>query len=53
LSEKLVRDILHDYSKKKRNSTKEIHNAEVILREDSTIDDFIDVVQGNRQYIKW
>jgi len=30
----------------------EIHNAEVILREDSSIDDFIDVVQGNRQYIK-
>ncbi|KAL0484544.1 developmentally-regulated GTP-binding protein [Acrasis kona] len=42
LNEKLVRDILHGYR---------IFNAEVILRYDATIDDFIDVVEGNRQYI--
>lgn len=43
LSEKLVKDILYE---------QKIHNAEVVLRYDATIDDFIDVVEGNRQYIK-
>eukprot|EP01006_Ploeotia_vitrea_P026860 TRINITY_DN59784_c0_g1_i1.p1 TRINITY_DN59784_c0_g1~~TRINITY_DN59784_c0_g1_i1.p1 ORF type:complete len:374 (+),score=19.89 TRINITY_DN59784_c0_g1_i1:36-1157(+) len=42
LSERLVRDILHGYK---------IHNAEVVIREDATVDQFIDVVEGNRQYI--
>ena len=42
LSEKLCRDILHGYK---------IHNAEVLIREDATVDDFIDVVEGNRQYL--
>eukprot|EP01063_Lacrimia_lanifica_P019820 TRINITY_DN27232_c0_g1_i1.p1 TRINITY_DN27232_c0_g1~~TRINITY_DN27232_c0_g1_i1.p1 ORF type:complete len:396 (+),score=151.05 TRINITY_DN27232_c0_g1_i1:75-1262(+) len=42
LSEKLCRDILHDYK---------IHNAEVIVREDCTVDEFIDVVEGNRAYL--
>jgi uncharacterized protein len=29
-----------------------IHNAEVLFREDCTIDDLIDVIEGNRVYIK-
>lgn len=43
LNEKMVYNILHDYK---------IHNAEVLVREDCTVDQFIDVVLGNRQYIK-
>lgn len=42
LNEKMARDILHGYK---------IHNAEVLVREDATVDDFIDVVEGNRQYL--
>lgn len=26
-----------------------IHNAEVLIREDVTVDDFIDVIEGNRK----
>lgn len=29
-----------------------IHNAEVLFREDCTIDDLIDVIEGNRKYVK-
>ena len=29
-----------------------IHNAEVLFREDATIDEFIDVIEGNRKYIR-
>ncbi|KAI8926349.1 P-loop containing nucleoside triphosphate hydrolase protein [Entophlyctis helioformis] len=43
LNEKMVYNILHDYK---------IHNAEVLVREDATVDQFIDVVLGNRKYIK-
>lgn len=43
LSEKLVSQILRDYK---------VHNAEVLIREDCTVDDFIDVVLGNRKYIR-
>jgi small GTP-binding protein len=43
LNEKMVMNILHDYK---------IHNAEVLIREDCTVDQFIDVVLGNRKYIK-
>jgi len=43
LNEKLVYMILHDYK---------IHNAEVLVREDCTVDEFIDVILGNRKYIK-
>ncbi|KAJ3044214.1 Developmentally-regulated GTP-binding protein 2 [Rhizophlyctis rosea] len=42
LNEKMVYNILHDYK---------IHNAEVLVREDATVDQFIDVVLGNRKYI--
>lgn len=43
LSEKLVSQILRDYK---------VHNAEVLIREDVTVDDFIDVVLGNRKYMR-
>lgn len=29
-----------------------IHNAEVLIREDVTVDDIIDVIEGNRKYIR-
>lgn len=29
-----------------------IHNAEILFRDDCSIDDLIDVVEGNRQYVK-
>lgn len=39
----LVNRILHGYK---------IHNAEVLIREDVSVDQFIDVIEGNRKYIK-
>lgn len=42
LSEKLVQLILHEYK---------IFNAEVLFREDSTADEFIDVIAANRVYL--
>ncbi|KAM3724661.1 putative GTP-binding protein [Dirofilaria immitis] len=41
-NEKLVMTILHEYK---------IFNAEVVFRADCTVDDLIDVIQGNRVYI--
>ncbi|KAJ3197010.1 Developmentally-regulated GTP-binding protein 2 [Irineochytrium annulatum] len=43
LNERLVQQILQSYK---------IHNAEVLIREDHTVDEFIDVVLGNRKYIR-
>ncbi|CAO2186489.1 unnamed protein product [Urochloa humidicola] len=43
IDEKLCYQILHEYK---------IHNAEVLFREDATVDDLIDVIEGNRKYIK-
>jgi len=43
LDQTMVRNILHEYK---------IHNADVLLREDITVDDFIDIIEGNRKYIK-
>ncbi|KAJ3005976.1 Developmentally-regulated GTP-binding protein 2 [Thoreauomyces humboldtii] len=42
LNERMVYQILHDYK---------IHNAELLVREDATVDQFIDVILGNRKYI--
>ena len=42
MSEAMVKEILKDYK---------IHNADVVIREDITIDQFIDVIEGNRRYI--
>jgi len=43
LNERLIRTVLHEYK---------IFNAEVLVRGDYTVDDFIDVVEGNRNYIR-
>ncbi len=43
LDEKMVKNILSLYK---------IHNADVLCREDINVDDFIDVVEGNRKYLK-
>jgi small GTP-binding protein len=40
---KLVYQILHEYK---------IHNAEVLFREDASVDEFIDMIEGNRKYVK-
>lgn len=42
VDEKLVQMILHEYK---------IFNADVVFRDDCTMDDLIDVVQGNRVYM--
>ncbi|KAJ2370439.1 Developmentally-regulated GTP-binding protein 2, partial [Coemansia sp. RSA 2607] len=42
LTEKFVSNLLHQYR---------IFNAQILVREDVTIDDFIDVVVGNRIYL--
>jgi small GTP-binding protein len=39
----LVGRVLHQYR---------IHNAEVLIREDITVDQLIDVIEGNRKYIR-
>eukprot|EP01025_Chloroclados_australasicus_P009711 TRINITY_DN1372_c1_g1_i1.p2 TRINITY_DN1372_c1_g1~~TRINITY_DN1372_c1_g1_i1.p2 ORF type:complete len:400 (+),score=62.55 TRINITY_DN1372_c1_g1_i1:116-1315(+) len=43
LSDKLVARVLQEYK---------IHNADVLIREDCTVDDLIDVIEGNRRYTK-
>jgi len=43
LDERLVRSVLHEYK---------IFNAEIVVRCDATVDEFIDVVEGNRKYIR-
>jgi len=43
LTEKDIIDVLREYR---------VHNAEVLVREDATVDDFCDVVEGNRHYVK-
>lgn len=43
LDEKMVWRILQEYR---------IHNADLLFKEDSTVDDLIDVIEGNRRYVK-
>ncbi|KAF9583688.1 Developmentally-regulated GTP-binding protein 2 [Lunasporangiospora selenospora] len=43
LTEKMVQSILHDYK---------IFNADILIREDITVEQFIDVVLGNRRYVR-
>eukprot|EP00331_Platyophrya_macrostoma_P016651 CAMPEP_0176472626 /NCGR_PEP_ID=MMETSP0127-20121128/41853_1 /TAXON_ID=938130 /ORGANISM="Platyophrya macrostoma, Strain WH" /LENGTH=371 /DNA_ID=CAMNT_0017867527 /DNA_START=36 /DNA_END=1151 /DNA_ORIENTATION=+ len=38
-----IRNILHEYK---------IHHADILVKEDISVDDFIDVIEGNRKYIK-
>ncbi len=42
MDEKMVRTILQEYK---------VHNADVIIREDVTVDEFIDVIVGTRKYL--
>ncbi|CAD6886178.1 unnamed protein product [Tilletia laevis] len=41
IDERMIKSILQSYK---------IHNADVLLREDITVDEFIDVLLGNRKY---
>ncbi|KXZ55228.1 hypothetical protein GPECTOR_3g37 [Gonium pectorale] len=43
LDDKLIQRVLQEYK---------IHNCEVLFKEDATVDDLIDVIEGNRRYIK-
>ena len=40
---KTIYSILHEYK---------MHNAHVVVRQDVTVDEFIDVIEGNRKYIR-
>ncbi|KAJ9075114.1 Ribosome-interacting GTPase 2 [Entomophthora muscae] len=42
LNERLAYQILHDYK---------IFNAELLIREDCTVDELIDIILGNRKYV--
>lgn len=43
LDKKMVQNVLHEYK---------IHNAHITFRGDYDVDDLIDVIEGNRKYIK-
>lgn len=43
MDEKMVLRVLQEYK---------IHNCELLFKEDSTVDDLIDVIEGNRRYTK-
>jgi len=43
ITETDVRQLLHEYK---------IHSAEVLFREDCTIDQFLDIIEGNRKYVR-
>jgi len=43
INETAVAQILHEYR---------IHNAEVLFREDCSVEQFIDLVEGNRKYVR-
>jgi len=40
---KVIYNVLHEYK---------IHNCEVLFREDCNVDQFIDLIEGNRKYVK-
>ncbi|EFJ50345.1 hypothetical protein VOLCADRAFT_80241 [Volvox carteri f. nagariensis] len=43
LDDKLIQRVLQEYK---------LHNCELLFKEDCTVDDLIDVIEGNRRYIK-
>jgi ribosome-interacting GTPase 1 len=51
MSEKLAYHVLHEYSLNVLNLA-EIHHCEIVIRQDITVDEFIDVIVGNRKYIR-
>jgi len=42
LDEKTVKNVLSEYK---------IHNADILIHDDSSVDDLIDVIEGNRKYV--
>jgi ribosome-interacting GTPase 1 len=43
VDEKLIKNILQEYK---------LHNVDVLIREDITVDDLIDMIEGNRKYVR-
>jgi len=43
LDEKMVHRVLQEYK---------MHNADILFKDDATVDDLIDVIEGNRRYVK-
>ncbi|GLI60341.1 hypothetical protein VaNZ11_002461 [Volvox africanus] len=43
MDDKLIQRVLQEYK---------LHNCELLFKEDCTVDDLIDVIEGNRRYIK-
>eukprot|EP00878_Enallax_costatus_P004884 GHUV01005138.1.p1 GENE.GHUV01005138.1~~GHUV01005138.1.p1 ORF type:complete len:399 (+),score=124.80 GHUV01005138.1:209-1405(+) len=43
LDDKLIQRVLQEYK---------IHNCELLFKEDCSVDDLIDVIEGNRRYVK-
>ncbi|CAD8079232.1 unnamed protein product [Paramecium primaurelia] len=43
VDEKLIKNIMQEYK---------IHNVDILIREDITVDDLIDIIEGNRKYVK-
>lgn len=42
IDDKLVKNIMQEYK---------LHNADVLVRDDITVDDLIDAIEGNRKYV--
>ena len=42
INKKVIEQILQSYK---------IHNCDIVIREDCSVDDFIDVIEGNRKYL--
>lgn len=43
VDDKLIKNILQEYK---------LHNVDVLIKEDITVDDLIDIIEGNRKYVK-
>lgn len=43
IDDKMVKNIFQEYK---------IHNADVLIRDDISVDELIDVIEGNRKYVK-
>ena len=42
INKRLIESILQSYK---------IHNCDIVFREDCTVDEFIDAIEGNRKYL--
>jgi len=43
IDDKLIRNVLYEYK---------MHNVDVLIREDIHVDDLIDIIEGNRKYVR-